>query len=258
MQKKLPNVLSSEVRVTSGSCQVRSIRSGFTLIELLVVISIIALLVSILLPALGKARDQAKSVICSTNLRNPLIALRMYADDYNGRLPGAFPNYWYRLLSPYLSADGRSQGVGVEWARCPSAPKDALRTYGGNCPTVFRHEPGAYPGVSGSARLDKIPLEVFLLSDTYGKDWGSGAQYGAMAVILHPVGWPYDMDHDGDGLDDTATTESITYGPYNGWDPRHLGRGNLVYANGSVSPMTITEFVTGTIFWGRYGWDSYQ
>ena len=61
--------------------------SGFTLIELLVVVSIIALLVSVLLPALSKARGQAKRVVCSANLRAIYMALQLYAEDYRGRYP---------------------------------------------------------------------------------------------------------------------------------------------------------------------------
>lgn len=62
---------------------------GFTLVELLVVISIIALLVSILLPALNNAREQAKFTICKTNLRQVGLAQMTYAADYNNRLtPG--------------------------------------------------------------------------------------------------------------------------------------------------------------------------
>ena len=58
---------------------------GFTLVELLVVISIIALLVSILLPALNKARDAAKLTVCKTNLRQIGYALTQFAEDHDER-----------------------------------------------------------------------------------------------------------------------------------------------------------------------------
>ena len=55
---------------------------GFTLIELLVVISIVALLLAVLMPALNRAKESAKRVICSTGLRQVAFGILMYANDY--------------------------------------------------------------------------------------------------------------------------------------------------------------------------------
>ncbi len=91
------------------------LNQAFTLIELLVVISIIALLIGILLPALGAARSTARSIACQSNLRQLAIAANTYATDENGFLPmaesedvGGAPSYfeerwWGWSVLPYIA-----------------------------------------------------------------------------------------------------------------------------------------------------------
>lgn len=89
----------------------RHINNGFTLIELLVVISIIALLISILLPSLSAAREQAKSSACRSNLRQIGIAFASYMADNEG----VSPTGWARYNVPGGEARTQVNGWAPAW-----------------------------------------------------------------------------------------------------------------------------------------------
>ena len=82
-------------------------RRAFTLIELLVVISIIAILMAVLMPALGYARKLARGERCRSNMRQMCLAMNLYALDHDDRtmpFTHQMGQYWFHQLAPYLNA----------------------------------------------------------------------------------------------------------------------------------------------------------
>jgi L-fucose mutarotase len=175
LNKKLDScsirILSSEdtqgQRMKFGSVVRSNSERGFTLVELLVVIAIIALLMAVLLPALGKARTQAKRIVCLSGLKQLVMGWMAYAENNDGKLVngGELPEpaketYWCTPHTPVPAVGDCCTGkpasrydwdlglpyierlcllrrgalfkytANVKIYRCPEADKNMHRTYG--------------------------------------------------------------------------------------------------------------------------------
>jgi len=147
---------------------------GFTLIELLVVIAIIAILASILFPVFARAREKARQTSCLSNVKQIMLAVLSYAQDYDEMLPfcanGVLPDYTYLLwtfnagspLTPYI----KNSQIGY----CPS--RRASPGYGWNFPHMPHHSDGYWYG-GGALSLGEIsdPSSVMAFCDAEGCLW---------------------------------------------------------------------------------------
>jgi prepilin-type N-terminal cleavage/methylation domain-containing protein/prepilin-type processing-associated H-X9-DG protein len=121
-------------------------RKAFTLIELLVVISIIAVLVALLLPALGRAKEAGRGTACLSNLRQIGIGLQVYVGDSNNRLPSMsdiYPGVTNEFPGPDMVLSNQLGNLNV--LRCPS---DKWRA---DKPLPFPQKPPTYFSQTGSS-----------------------------------------------------------------------------------------------------------
>ena len=167
-------------------------RRGFTLIELLVVVAIIALLISILLPSLAKAREQGKRAVCLANLHHQGIGYASYAQDFKQVLPvrGGFP---YDIKEPenYLWGTGRKDvrtvvnagglygkyaGKNLKFFYCPnnqmfsmSDPNNGMVTF--HYDTSPPAPPGFRLGVTWGGYLYAAPVPPGCYPKDDGRGW---------------------------------------------------------------------------------------
>ena len=202
---------------------------AFTLIELLVVIAIIAILAAMLLPALGLAREQSRSVACMNKQRQLYLMLRMYADDNKGKWMcfydmNHFPDGevgWPTLLNEYLNrSGGYGEIVASKFYNCPSAvnavpPNE--RTYGMN--TWFGL---AGPGLEGF----KAP----------GR---SDADFVSSRIVVI-----------GDGLLGNWVPYQIGDNPWGFYPPTaiHKEGANLTLSGGNVTKVSSKDLMTSVIW----------
>jgi len=221
-------------------------RSGFTLIELLVVIAIIALLMAILIPALGRAREQARTIGCRANLKQYGIALRMYLDDNDYYFPNA--STWLKSAEHGWVREGEVP-TGCFWPYLKDqdvhmCSKFAMVKQGYNCEdAAVSYAMNSYVG-----RSDGSIWGDWLGADVKGVQKETEVHNAARVMVFTeenpwPIdgysGWPFNDTHFTVGNWSTQIDNYATF--HNAPGDLDKGGCNLVFVDGHVEFLPRVE-----------------